>query len=573
MSSYERVPTIPGSGGHGRTGEPEEVQILQVLQQETTTVTDDTIFWKGEVQTPAYRDHYFAIAYVVQLSLVILTAVILAPSAFSSKDSSNRLMLESSSPESTTDQAFVAKFFAWLVGMCLSTVGIVAAALLLMVRFSHQMVHLSFFLVPALFFSTSVVSVLDSESRENGLPAVYAIISGVLACLSAVFYLCLRRFVPFAAANLKTALSALGAHGGLMLLSLANGVISFVWITTWVAAFLGIDAYTRRHYPQEPCPTDASGNPLYDKEKHPDGMCDATPNVIVTFLMILSFCWTLQVIRNVLHTTTAGTVGTWWVSGPNSARRTCCGWGEIINSYLRAMTYSFGSICFGSLLVAILQTLENMLRNQRNNRRGNALLLCILECIVYLLRRWMEYFNSWAFVYVAMYGYDYLTAGKNVVNLFKTRGWTSFVADRLVFRVLALCNIGIAVASGFASVLVDSLVGSVFNFELDEDGSLVSHFVVFFCGFFFGIFLSSTAMVVVESAVRTVIVCFAEQASELEGAHPDLSEEMTQGWAQAYPEAWASIVATPVVATMNSNAPIATAKIDNAVAEESVQLV
>lgn len=40
-------------------------------------------------------------------------------------------------------------------------------------------------------------------------------------------------------------------------------------------------------------------------------------------------------------------------------------------------------------------------------------------------------FNKWAFVYVGIYGFGYIEAGKNVIELFKSRGWEAIIADDL----------------------------------------------------------------------------------------------------------------------------------------------
>lgn len=37
-----------------------------------------------------------------------------------------------------------------------------------------------------------------------------------------------------------------------------------------------------------------------------------------------------------------------------------------------------------------------------------------------------------AFVYVGLYGYSYIEAGKNVITLFKNRGWEAIIADDLI---------------------------------------------------------------------------------------------------------------------------------------------
>ena len=57
---------------------------------------------------------------------------------------------------------------------------------------------------------------------------------------------------------------------------------------------------------------------------------------------------------------------------------------------------------------------------EQARRRGRGgILLCIIECLLHLVQRIAQYFNKWAFVYVGLYGYDYLTAGKKVLDLFQ----------------------------------------------------------------------------------------------------------------------------------------------------------
>lgn len=89
-----------------------------------------------------------------------------------------------------------------------------------------------------------------------------------------------------------------------------------------------------------------------------EGYCENDISGIVAFLLLLSFYWTQQVISNIVHVTVAGTVGTWWWA-PLEAN-SCCS-EAVRSSYIRAITNSFGSICFGSLLVAIVKAIKSML--------------------------------------------------------------------------------------------------------------------------------------------------------------------------------------------------------------------
>ena len=95
----------------------------------------------------------------------------------------------------------------------------------------------------------------------------------------------------------------------------------------------------------------------------------------------------------------AGTVGTWWYEPSESG---CCG-SAINNSFIRTITTSFGSICFGGLIVAILQALRMLANSAQSNGDAN-FLACIAECLLACLASIVEYFNKWAFIYVGYVG-------------------------------------------------------------------------------------------------------------------------------------------------------------------------
>jgi hypothetical protein len=47
----------------------------------------------------------------------------------------------------------------------------------------------------------------------------------------------------------------------------------------------------------------------------------------------------------------------------------------------RALTTSFGSICFGSLIVAVIQTVRTILRSLRSRSANNAAVMLLLWCV------------------------------------------------------------------------------------------------------------------------------------------------------------------------------------------------
>ncbi|KAI2497367.1 Plasma-membrane choline transporter [Fragilaria crotonensis] len=271
----------------------------------------------------------------------------------------------------------------------------------------------------------------------------------------------------------------------------------------------------------------------------PGRMCNThPPNPGLVLYLMKCFYITQQNIKLVVHVTTPGVVGSWWFTPMGDPSSSCCcrctkSHCNVIASLSRAMTFSFGSICLGSLLVSIMDVSKSFARSSNQNGRDISIVGCILECVLYCIRNLIEYFNSWAFVYVGLYGYPCIEAGKSVMNLFRQRGWTTLIADRLVFRVPVFCDIGVVVVCEFFAILCHMAVRGFF---VTSDNDLSSsHGIAFVVAFLVGVFIHNVALFVVESAVRTVIVCFAESPAEFEEHHPELYEIMKALWAVAYP--------------------------------------
>lgn len=225
--------------------------------------------------------------------------------------------------------------------------------------------------------------------------------------------------------------------------------------------------------------------------------------------------------------TTAGVVGTWWWA-PFEANSF---WSQALtDSWVRACTYSFGSICFGSLLVAVVQALRALEYHSRSHD-DLQFLACIIQCILACIESIIEELNRWAYVYVGLYGFPYLQAGRNVVELFKAKGWTVIISDDLADNVLFMMTVAIGLASGLAGLVIGFIDPNMFASLGFENAAGPAFGVGFLTGFLF----ASILMSVVASAINTVIVCYAEDPAAFQMNHPHLSSKMREAWVQAWP--------------------------------------
>ena len=226
--------------------------------------------------------------------------------------------------------------------------------------------------------------------------------------------------------------------------------------------------------------------------------------------------------QNSIHVTVAGVAGTWWFT-PNECG--CCS-SSVVSSFIRTMTTSFGSICFGSLIVAVIRALQ-MLANAAQANDDGGFMVCIAECLLSCLASIVEYFNKWAFIYVGLYGYGYMDAGKNVFTLFRNRGWEAVIADDLINNTLFLLSLIVGGVMGGIGVLVE--IAS--DFQSGGDDKAIS----FLIGFIVGLVITSICLSTIASAVNAIIVLFAEAPAEFQQNHPELSQKMRQTWSEIYP--------------------------------------
>lgn len=433
--------------------------------------------YKGSPQTKKFNDVFFAVLFYAHL----LALLCLLPMSISGGQAQ----------AGNGGGANFGSIIYFVSVVSIVAVGFSTISLGFMMKFSNQLVKLALYFHIATSLAMMILMFMAGS-----------ILMGCLCAVSFAVSICYAWAVwsriPFAAANLTTALTAVKANLGLTVVAYLFMFVGFGYSLVWTTI----------------------ANTFLNS------------NAGIAFLLFLSFYWTHQVLSNTVHVTTAGVVGTWWFAPLEAS--SCCSQ-AVGDSLIRSTTYSFGSICFGSLIVAVVQALRQLNQHLRGNEDAQ-ILVCIVDCILGCIEGIIEYFNKWAYIYVGLYGYNYLDAGKNVVTLFRNKGWTAIINDNLADMVLFMISVMIGLFTGFVGFVVASLDQNIFaQFGFDSPGG-----VGFMFGFFIGMILSSIMLGVVSSAVGTCIVCFAESPAEFEQNHPELSLQMRSAWRSAWPNEYGS---------------------------------
>lgn len=221
--------------------------------------------------------------------------------------------------------------------------------------------------------------------------------------------------------------------------------------------------------------------------------------------MVFSLYWTSQIVWNTVHVISSGVHASAYYASDHIF--------GTMSSIKRAVGPSFGSICFGSLIIAAIQTLRYIVNTLRSNNRDSiaeGILLCIIDCILVQIEYWVRFFNKYTFVRIAIYGESFLVAGEGVKDLLEQNCLDVLINHDLTINIIwsiaFLCGcLNAGVMTGIAYAL----------------GSPV-YYVIGLIAFIFGICICNITMMPVESGVATLYVNFAEQPNVLMLNDPDL---------------------------------------------------
>merc|ERR1719506_1902853 len=144
---------------------------------------------------------------------------------------------------------------------------------------------------------------------------------------------------------------------------------------------------------------------------------------------MFSLFWIVNVFRYTVHSVGAGCTGVWYFqvseADPSTERLTASS-----GSLCRALTTSFGSICYGGLIIAVIQTLRVLARQLEESDNGIVRFIgCCLDCILQCVQDIVDYINSYAFTFCAIYGDDYCTAVGKAGALFGASGFDAIIND------------------------------------------------------------------------------------------------------------------------------------------------
>ncbi|DAA77951.1 TPA_exp: Uncharacterized protein A8136_5654 [Trichophyton benhamiae CBS 112371] len=315
--------------------------------------------------------------------------------------------------------------------------------------------------------------------------------------------------IPFSALMLRTAVDVSKKYGHVYLVSLVGGLIA-----TALGAYYSI-TLVAIHDRFQPASNNRACN---------GGSCSHAKVIGLIAFVTFAMYWISEWLKNTIHTTIAGVYGSWYFF-PHSLPR-----GATRGASQRALTTSFGSICFGSLILAIIQFLRHLCSIARNQSMqeggiGGAIgyaVFCILGCLIGLLEWLAQFFNRYAFCHIALYGKAYIPAAKDTWKMIKDRGFDALINDCLIGPVLSFGALFIAYACALLAYLYLLFTNPAYN----TDGKYTPFIVAF--SFLIGFQIANVFTTPLSSGIDTIFVAAGWNPQVMYHEHPELYNEMVQ---------------------------------------------
>lgn len=312
------------------------------------------------------------------------------------------------------------------------------------------------------------------------------VLLAVFALLNLVYIVTVYRRVPLSASFLRAVGSLLEKRPSLYGTSFVALLIQSAWLACWMSALL---------------------------------LCQRISwfrGWISLPILLLTFFWTQQIVQGSVHVLVASVSAHWYFFPDESNHHK--------SPHFLALFFSFGSVCFGSLIVAILRTLRALchLLMSSSSSTASQILSCIARAILSLLDSLAQWFNSYAFAEIVLYRLSYVASAKRVWRLLMDRGWTAMVNDSLVAGAVFFASL----SGGAVGAICAYFLYGVLHFAPFAEST------VFFCSIGFSVAMSVCLVLLetVEAAVTSLFVCIAEEPEQLRHVRPELYAKLRESY-------------------------------------------
>lgn len=342
-----------------------------------------------------------------------------------------------------------------------------------------------------------------------------AIVFLIFTLITAFAYWSARLRIPFSATVLEITIDVMKRYKSTLLVSFLGVIVLGAFSALFSMVIVATYVKYSPHQNNPGC--DASG-----------GGCSQSKLIGLLVFVFFAGYYITEVIKNIIHTTIAGVFGTWYyLSGSDQGEPK---W-PALGAFKRAVTYCFGSICEGSLIVAFLQLLRAFIQILRNNALGNneACAACgylILDWIVGFIEWLVQYFNHYAYIYIALYGKKYTKAAKETFQLIRFKGMDALINDCFVNTSIQLFSLFVGYVVALFTYFYLWFTKPAYN----SDGTYYAPLIAF--SFLIAGQITRVSLTVIESGISTFFVALAKDPEVFQMTNRDRFDEIFRNYPQ-----------------------------------------
>eukprot|EP00033_Pygsuia_biforma_P000840 GCRY01000978.1.p1 GENE.GCRY01000978.1~~GCRY01000978.1.p1 ORF type:complete len:697 (+),score=211.66 GCRY01000978.1:143-2233(+) len=221
--------------------------------------------------------------------------------------------------------------------------------------------------------------------------------------------------------------------------------------------------------------------------------------------------WNTAFWLGVSECTVAGAIASWYFARdkdkdlPDS---------PVYSAFKRTLRYHFGSIAFGSLIIAIVQFIRAVINwvEESLDGKDNDLVKCLLrcfQCYFKCVERFLKFINRNAYIQIAIYGYPFCEAARRAFQLI----------FRNILRVATVNTIGeflIFLGKIFICAICGATALRIFK-NLDNP-ELNYYAIPVMLVIILSYMIASAFMSIYDMAVDTILLCFCEDVERNDGS-------------------------------------------------------
>ena len=209
-----------------------------------------------------------------------------------------------------------------------------------------------------------------------------AIVFAIFGVFAIVCFISWIPRIPFSVVMLQQTMDVAKSFGHVFLVSAIGGIVALAFGAWFSVTLVAVHV---KYQPDRKGMGSIGRNPACSSGN--GSSCSSAKVIGLIVFITFAAYWITEWIKNTIHSTVAGIYGSWFFCAgkpggmPSGATR---------GAFRRAMTYSFGSISFGSLVVALINMLRQAVSVARSQeaQAGNgiaAMAFCVLGCFIGLL--------------------------------------------------------------------------------------------------------------------------------------------------------------------------------------------